>query len=329
MPESESLVTVSIAFAANVGVAVGKTVAALLTGSAAMVAESAHSWADAGNQIFLFVAERRSRLEGDRPLGTGREAYVWSLFAALGLFVAGGVFSIYHGVANWGADEPAGDYAIGYLVLAVALVLEGASLTQAVVRTRREADELGRDTFDHALRTSDPTLRAVLAEDGVAVLGVLVAATGMALHQVTGDGRYDALASIVIGLILCAVAVVLIDRNRRFLTGQVADPDILAGALDRLMAMPGIAKVSYLRLEYVGPHQLLLVASVDLTGDDPESALATRFRRLERELEEDPRIVEAVLTLAVPGDPALRVRAANPGNRGRNATAGGRRRDTS
>lgn len=303
-PENPAALTVVVAFSANLGVAVAKTVAAVLTGSAALVAEAAHSWADTGNQVFLFRAERSSRVGSEeRPVGSGREAYVWSLFAALGLFVAGGVVSIFHGASSLGSREPATHTGIGYVVLAIALVLEGASLVQALSRTRTEADALGRDTLEHALRTSDPTLRAVLAEDGVAVLGVLVAAAGLLLHQVTGDARYDAAASIVIGLILCAVAVVLIDRNRRFLTGQVADPAVIRGALDRLHRIEGIAEVGYLRLEFVGPHQLLLVASVDLTGDDPESQVAVRLRDLEREVEEDPNIVEAVLTLMVPGEP--------------------------
>jgi cation diffusion facilitator family transporter len=276
----------------------------VVTGSAGLVAEAAHSWADAGNQVFLFQAERSSRVRAEvRPVGAGREAYVWSLFAALGLFVAGGVVSIFHGVSRLGSHAPAEHTTIGYAVLAIALVLEGSSLLQALLRTREEADALGRDTLDHALRTSDPTLRAVLAEDGVAVLGIVVAAAGLRLHQVTGEAAYDASASIVIGLVLCAVAVVLIDRNRRFLTGQVADPAVIRGALDRLRSTPGIAEVGYLRLEFVGPHQLLLVASVDLTGDDPESRVAVRLRDLEREVETDPNIVEAVLTLMVPGEP--------------------------
>lgn len=300
--------TVVLALAANLAVAVAKTVAALLTRSAGMVAEAAHSWADAGNQIFLLVANRRSQKAPDpeHPLGYGREAYVWSLFAALGLFVAGGVVSIYNGLGELTASEPPRDYLVGFVVLAVAVVLEGASLLQALRRTSSEAASLGRDALDHVLLTSDPTLRAVVAEDSVAVVGIAVVALGMALHQATGNGAYDAAASIVVGLLLCVAAVVLIDRNRRFLTGQVADEDVVEGAFDRVRMLPDVVRVAYLRLEYVGPHQLMLVASVDLAGDEPETHVAQVLRRLEAELESDALIVDAVLTLALPEDPTLR-----------------------
>ena len=256
--QQPSLVTIVVAFAANVAVALAKSAAAALTGSAAMVAEAAHSWADTGNQVFLFLADRRSRRPPDelQPLGYGREAYVWSLFAAMGLFVAGGVVSIYHGLSELTAPTSTKDYAVGFVVLGIALILEGSSLVQAVRRTSREAGELGRDTLDHALATSDPTLRAVLAEDAVAVVGILIAAAGMALHQMTGEGIYDALASVAVGLLLCAAAIVLIDRNRRFLTGQVADQRIVEGAFDRVRSLPEVARIAYLRLEFVGPHQL-------------------------------------------------------------------------
>jgi cation diffusion facilitator family transporter len=297
--------TVVLALVANVAVAAAKTAAAVLTRSAGMVAEAAHSWADAGNQLFLVIAGRRSQKAPDaaHPLGYGREAYVWSIFAALGLFVAGGVVSIYHGLGELTGSAPPKNYTIGYVVLAAAFVLEGTSLAQAARRTSREAAALGRDALDHALMTSDPTLRAVLAEDSVAVVGVVVVATGMALHQATGNGVYDAGASIVVGLLLCTAAVVLIDRNRRFLTGQTADQGLVEGAFNRVRSLPEVVRVADLRLEYVGPRQLTLVASVDLAGDQPETHVAYVLRRLEADLQSDPRIVDAVLTLALPEDP--------------------------
>lgn len=296
--------TVVIAFAANFAVATAKTMAAALTGSASLVAEAAHSWADTGNEVFLLVAERKAARapDHDRPLGYGREAYVWSLLAAVGLFVAGGVVSVYHGIQEFGPGEGSTSYTVGYLVLAVAFCLEGASFVQAFRRTRTEARALGRDLLDHALDTSDPTLRAVLAEDSAALAGLVVAAAGMGLHQATGDARYDAAGSILVGLLLCVVALVLFDRNRRFLTGEVADERIHDAVRARIESLPGVDHVGYLRLEYVGPRQLLLVASIDLPGDDTESHVAVRLRELERRLEQAPQIVDAVLTPAVPTD---------------------------
>lgn len=299
-----SALTVVIAFAANFAVATAKTIAAVLTGSASMVAEAAHSWADTGNEVFLLVAERKSSRapDTDRPLGYGREAYVWSMLAALGLFVAGGVVSVYHGIQEFDATGETGSYTVGYIVLAVAFCLEGVSFLQAYRRTRKEARALGRDLLDHALATSDPTLRAVLAEDAAALVGLVIAAGGMALHQVTGDGRYDAAGSILVGLLLCVVAVVLFDRNRRFLTGEVADERIHQAVRERIEALPGVHRVGRLRLEFVGPRQILLVASIDLPGDESESHVAVRLRDLEEQLERIPQIVDAVLTPAVPDD---------------------------
>ncbi len=129
--EAGSLRTVIIAFGANFVVAVAKTIAAILTGSASMVAESAHSWADTGNEIFLLLAERRSVRPRDsaHPVGYGREAYVWTLIAAFGLFTAGAVFSIMHGFSELTSTRTAGDFAVAYVVLAVSFVFEGISFT--------------------------------------------------------------------------------------------------------------------------------------------------------------------------------------------------------
>ena len=129
----ESLLTVVIAFAANLLVAIAKTIASLLTGSASMVAEAAHSWADTGNEVFLLVAERRGARKRDakHPLGYGRETYIWSMFAAFGLFTAGAIVSIYHGISELGDTGPAEDVLINYVVLAASFVLEGTSFLQA------------------------------------------------------------------------------------------------------------------------------------------------------------------------------------------------------
>jgi cation diffusion facilitator family transporter len=272
-----------------------------------MLAESAHSWADTGNEVLLLVADKRSRRAPDesRPLGYGREAYVWSMFAAMGLFVAGAVVSVWNGVTKLFETSEDTSYFWAYVVLGIAFVLEGVSFAQAYRQTRREAHGLDRRVVEHALNTSDPTLRAVFAEDSAALAGLVIATLGIFLHQVTGDAAYDAVGSILVGILLGVVAVVLINRNRWFLTGQESSPGIRERVLGELKAMPEIDKVAYLRLEFVGPRQLLLVASIDLTGEQPESHVAYTLRELEHRLEQNPNLVDAVLTLATPDEAAL------------------------
>ena len=264
--ETESTLTVLVAFGANLLIAVAKSVAATLTGSASLVAEAAHSWADTGNEIFLMIANKRSRRppEPEHPLGFGREAYVWSLFAALGLFVAGAAVSITHGVQELISPEPATDFLIGYLVLAVSFVLEGLSFLQSARQARGEADVLDRDLIEHVMATSDPTLRAVFAEDSAALIGLLIAAAGLAGHEITGSAVPDAIGSILVGVLLAVVAIVLINRNRRFLVGQQVDPRVRRATLQALLELPEVERVTYPRLEFVGPRQLYLVADVDL-----------------------------------------------------------------
>src|SRR6266705_85195 len=304
---SESLTTVLVAFGANVLVAVAKSAAAVVTGSASLVAEAAHSWADSGNEIFLLIANRRARRPPDRahPLGHGREAYVWSLFAALGLFVAGGAVSVTHGIQELIHPEPAERFLVGYVVLAVSFVLEGISFLQSVRQAKPEAESLQRDLIEHVLATSDPTLRAVFAEDSAALIGLLLAAAGLGAHQLTGSPIPDAVGSVLVGLLLAVVAIVLINLNRRFLIGQEADPRVRAAAIKALLAAPEVARVTYLRLEIVGPRMVSVVGDVDLTGDDTESHLAVRLRALEAKITASPAVAGAVLSLSAPDEPTL------------------------
>ena len=294
----ETTTTVLVAFFANLAIAVAKTIVALATGSASMLAESAHSWADTGNQVLLFIADRRSRKPPDdgHPLGYGREAYVWSLVAAFGLFTAGAVVSVWEGVSKLLAEETGEvSYTWAYVVLGLAFVFEGVSFAQAFRQTRREARPLDRHVLEHAFETSDPTLRAVFAEEG----------GGVFLHQVTGNPVYDAMGSIVVGLLLGVVAVVLINQNRRFLTGQESDPELRRVAIDRVKALPGVARVTYLRLEYVGPRQVFLTARVDLEGEPRETTIAQVLRDLEERLTHERYVRAAVLSLATPDEPDL------------------------
>lgn len=305
----ESTLTVIIALVANTLVAIAKTIAAVITASASLVAEAAHSWADAGNEIFLLLADKRSRKEADprHPIGYGREAYVWSLFAALGLFVAGAAVSIWHGIQELIHPEAASDYLIGYIVLAIAFVLEGISFLQSVRQARREATHYDREVLEHVLATSDPTLRAVFAEDAAALIGLVLAGGGLGLHQITGSPTPDSIGSILVGCVLGVVAVILIRRNVGFLVGEEVSPEVRRAALRALLALPEVARVTYLRLEFVGPRRVYLVGDVDLTGDRAEHIVAERLRALEAKVSASPAVAGTVLSLSAEDEPSLSV----------------------
>jgi cation diffusion facilitator family transporter len=305
--QGSSLVTVIVALAANGLLALAKTAAAVFTGSAAMVAEAAHSWSDTGNEVFLLVAERRGGRPRDEahPRGYGRSTYIWSLVAAFGLFSAGAVVSIWHGLTELFSESSEGSYTVNYVVLGVAFVLEGTSFVQASRQVQGAARRWNRSPLAYVSQTSNATLRAVFFEDSSALLGLLIAGAGIGLHQLTGHHEYDAAASIGVGLLLAVVAIFLMRRNMDYLLGEAQGPEIRTEVLRRLLAHPDIDRVTYVHLEFVGPQRLFVVAAVDLTGDDREPDLARRFKRVEAEIERDELIEDAVLTLAPPEDPAL------------------------
>ena len=311
--ENESTLTVIVAFAANVAIAIAKTVAAVVTGSASMVAEAAHSWADSGNEVFLLIANRRAARPPDRahPFGHGREVYFWSLFAAIGLFAVGAGVSVTHGIQELRHPEPAESFVVAYVVLAISLVLEGTSLTQAWRQARDGARRRHQDLLDHVLATSDPTVRAVFFEDSAAIAGILIAAAGIGLHEVTGSAVPDAIGSILVGLLLGVVAIVLIERNRDFLVGQLADDQARDLVLRWLLAQPEIDRVSQLEIMIVGAGKVLVVGAVDLTGDAREGEVSHALADVEARLREHPAVVAVVLSLTEPEEPSL-----TPGDRG-------------
>ncbi|MET0782689.1 MAG: cation diffusion facilitator family transporter [Leifsonia flava] len=307
----DTLVTVLVAFAANVLIAVAKSVAAVITGSASMVAEAAHSWADAGNEVLLLIAERRSQRPADsrHPLGYGKDAYIWSMFAAFGLFTAGAVVSIQHGIQGLLDPEPATDYNVAYIVLGVSFVLEGISFVRALREARTSAHEANRGTLTHVIASSNPTLRAVFAEDAAALIGLLIAFLGILLHQLTGSPVYDAIGSIGVGLLLGVVAIVLISRNRAFLLGEAIGAEDEQEVLGRLLQRADIDRVTSLHVEFIGPGQLFLIAAVDLAGNVREDALALELRGIEKDLERDPHLARVVLTVSAADEPSLGVAA--------------------
>ncbi len=273
-------VTVLVALGANLLIAVAKAVGGLVSGSPALLSEAAHSVADSLNEVFLLAALRRSRRPADRrhPFGYGKERFFWSLLAAVGIFVMGGCFSFFQGVEalRGGAEESFDGYVVGLVVLAVALLAEGASLLRALRQARKEGGTGGTG----ALR--DPALRTVIAEDGTAVLGVTLALVGMALHMVTGQVVWEASASLAIGVLLVCVAYWLGRDARAQLVGEAADPELSGEIRALLAAQPEIDSVEALFTMRMGLDATLVAARIDLVpGLDSERVeeVAVRIKR--------------------------------------------------
>lgn len=262
----ESATTVVVALLANLGIAIAKLVAALVSGSSAMLAESFHAMADTGNEVLLLIAQRQSERPPDdeHPLGHGRAAYFWALIAALGVFVTGALLSIRQGVLELLHQGETTSFTVAYIVLAISLVLESVSLARAYQQLRAEAKELEREFTEHVRLSSDPIARAVFAEDAAAVAGNVIAGVGIGLEQITGSAVPDGVAALLIGAILGWVALELARRNGDFLIGLRAPPGIEAEVRKQILGQAGVTAITELVVTFLGPKQLRVLARVDI-----------------------------------------------------------------
>lgn len=294
--QTESVRTATVALAANLGVAVAKLVAGLLSRSSAMLAEAFHALADSGNEVLLLVAQRRSERPADErhPLGHGREAYFWALIASLAVFVAGALLSVRQGVDELLHPGEATSFGVAYAVLFISLILESLSLRRAYRQLRGEASELSREFIEHFELSSDPITRAIFAEDAAAVVGNVIAAGGVGLRQITGSAIPDGIAAILIGLILGYVAVQLARRNADFLIGRGASPAIHGRVQDILAAQPGIRAVTELIITFLGPRRLWVIARIDINDELDGAAVEALIRATEEALTRDSRFIARI-----------------------------------
>ncbi|GAA5168421.1 cation diffusion facilitator family transporter [Pseudonocardia eucalypti] len=310
--QGESLLTVLLALGANVSVTIAKAVAGLITGSAALLSEAAHSVADCGTEILLLTALRRSNKPADarHPFGYGKERYFWSLLAAVSIFTAGALFSIYQGVhVLTGHPEDHRSPLVGYVVLAVAFVLEGISLTQAIRQVRAEQAKDRLPLGLYLRRSDDPTVKTVLYEDSAALTGLLLAFGGLGLTQLTGSPVWDGIASLLIGALLVVVAYFLGQTNKNLLIGRQADPRLVRAIRGRLEQQPEVDVVVDLLTMLTGTDQVLVCARIDFVDSITTAELERACVRIDNELREEFGDLDEIFMEPVPRhDPELRER---------------------
>ena len=308
---NDSTRTVLVALGAGLGVALAKVGAAVLTGSAALAAEAAHSLADSGNDLSLFVAQRRSSRPADdeHPLGYGREAYFWALIAAIGVFVTAAAFSLREGIDELIHPSATSSFAVGYVVLAISTVLDLASIRQSAGQMNRRARRYHRGFLAESRVTSDPSLRAVFAEDAVSVSGDVIAFAALALNQITGSSIPQGVAAVLIALVLIRVSLRLIQRSHDFLVGawvragggpQGHDVAGLTQPLrpadeERvrvfLLGQPGVTAIRELLFTFLGPGRVWIVARIDIDDGLPGAQVRALVHDIESGMKHESKDV--------------------------------------
>ncbi|MEU5410655.1 cation diffusion facilitator family transporter [Streptomyces clavifer] len=299
----ESTFTVVVAAAANLGIAVAKLVAGLISGSSAMLSEAAHSVADTVTELMLLTALKRSEKppDEDHPLGYGPERYIWAMLAAVATFVGGAVFSLYDGIHTLLRGEELGDPLVSYIVLAVAFLLEGFSLRTGVRQVRWEAARLRVPAPRYLRRTPDTAVKAVVMEDSAALVGLLLAAGGLLGGQLSGSGVWDGVASILIGVLLVYVAWVLCRSNAQLLIGRPLPAEMRAGVREELLSVPHIVEVLELTTLIQGPSELLVAAKVDFRDASTAAQIEWACEEAEQQLRERYPSIQRVYLDPTPG----------------------------
>ena len=287
--------TIVIAGAANILVGVVKLVAGILSGSSAMLAEAAHSAADTLDQAFLLTSLRRADRPADRehPFGHGQERYFWSLLAAFGIFIAGAGFSVFEGLLTL-SSKHSEDPLFAYIALGIAFVAEGTSFVRAYWQVRGEARQRHQAVRHHVESSPDITVKVALFEDSTAMVGLVLAALGVGLRQLTGSPVWDGAASIAIGALLVVVAVKLGLDSKDLLIGRAASPEMERLIRSEIESAPGVASLLELQTMHMGPDSLIVGARValkdELGADEAEDLADELDRRLSEKLPLQPHV---------------------------------------
>ena len=283
---ANSKVAIYGAVAANMAIAVTKFVVAGITGSSAMLSEGIHSAVDTFNGILLLVGLKLSQRPAtpEHPFGHGKELYFWSLIVAVLIFGVGGGLSFYEGVQQIRHPQPMQDPMWNYVVLGVAAVFEGSSF---VIALRQFLTQAGSTPFWEALhRSKDPTTYTVLAEDSAALIGLVVAAVGIALSQGLDKPVLDGAASLIIGLLLAGVAVALTWESRSLLIGEGIRPETARAIRSIALAQPKVRDVGRVLSMYVGPDDVLVTMDLDFDDGTAAADAGAAIAAVERQVRE-------------------------------------------
>jgi cation diffusion facilitator family transporter len=291
--------TVWIALGVNASITLLKGFAGIVTGSSATLAEAAHSLADTVNQGLLRASLSLAERPPDErhPFGYGKERFLWSLIASLGILVAGAIFSFARGLYSifaGGGEEGPIRFWLLYAVLGYALVAEGVSWLRALRQTLPQARSSGVGLARFSRRSTDPTTKTVLYEDSAAVLGVVIAFVGVALHQLTGNPLPDNVAAVLVGVLLMAVGVALFRDTKGLVVGESATEEDRE-RIRRIIERPDeVAEVLDLRTMYMGPRMLVVAARIDLRDGVDATTIERLSDTIDRELHEELDDVEQV-----------------------------------
>ncbi|MFN6485316.1 MULTISPECIES: cation diffusion facilitator family transporter [unclassified Nostoc] len=272
MATDSSKKTIFAAMGANLAIAITKFIAASITGSSAMISEGIHSIVDTGDQLVLLLGISRSQKPANdsHPFGYGQELYFWTFIVAILIFAIGGGMSIYEGITHLINPSPLEDPKWNYIVLSVAILLEGYSWTVAL---KEFLPIKGKQNFWQAIKNSkDPTVITILFEDTAAILGLFVALIGIFLGHLFNNVYFDGIASILIGIILAIVAVVLARESKGLLVGESADPQTIANIRYLSKTEPGVKEVIRVLTMQLAPKEVLLNLEIqfshNLTGEE-------------------------------------------------------------
>jgi cation diffusion facilitator family transporter len=268
----------------NLLIAAGKGVAAFVTGSGALLAETIHSAADCGNQLLLLLGVKRSKRAPDasHPLGYGRVLYFWSFIVALLLFTGGGMFSIYEGVHKLQHPEPVENVLVGVGILAFSLLLEGGATLSNMRELNKRRGEV--PFFQYLKETKDSDLVVVFGENSAATVGLVTALLAVIIAHYTHDPRWDAIGTLVIGVVLVGVAIFLAVEIMSLLVGEAADPKIVACARSIAAKQPHFKELLEIITVQQGPGEALFAAKVRLSSDITADQVVDEINAFERAL---------------------------------------------